>query len=203
MQPSFHVQIEFTLRRGHPALRGMPTFKMVRASTSCCLARSLGSLSARNQSVCEAGCLKIAHEACSFYDYNIATQRCLFCAQCDPGYKDPAVASWSRYGYEHGTLALERLLNTSNYSRIVYKRQVQMRLRVLWLHLLAEPILLELGRIGVCKWSTSSVPWRPFFMALDRFANPLNALWVAGEEQPGLPMPSGSCESHHISIPAL
>lgn len=71
-----------------------------------------------------------------------------------------------------------------NYSVALYgapNRVDVSSIRIVWLWMLPLQVLQVIGHSGgACKYD-SGYPWRPFLVALDLFANPLDAVWISWE----------------------
>lgn len=161
----------------------------------CCLMNSgalIKVVSGVNASSCEALCL--ADVRCAFISRK--EQLCALCATCVIRTRSGHFSSWSRTPLPHPVERLAPLLQGA-YSISVYGSpgMVDMAsLRIIWLPLLPSGGLRKIVQLGgVCKYE-SGYPWRPFFTALDIFANPLDAMWVSWERSPlaGFPVPNHS-----------
>lgn len=134
---------------------------------------------AENQSACEALCSREPH--CTAISRR--EKLCVLCATCKLRPQSGHFLSWSRAQLPPLLGMLGPLLQT-DYSVKLYGSQNRvdvLRLQLVWVSLLPDAAKQLIARSGgVCKYD-SGQPWRPFFAALDIFANPLDAVWLSWE----------------------
>ena len=135
--------------------------------------------SAANQSSCEALCN--AHQRCNFISRRAGM--CVLCATCKLRPQSGHFTSWSRFALPATVDEIAPHLQAA-YSEELYGAPGRVdiaSLRLVWLSLLPDAARAVLARAGgVCKYD-SGTPWRPFFAALDIFANPLDAMWLSSD----------------------
>ena len=123
------------------------------------------------RSECAAAC--VLQPQCAFFNHDVIHRHCVLCGELCALQLDFRYSTWSRQPFDSATAVLERALvhrTNRSYSLALYRRKhvvdaLLPTLRLVWLHLLPEAALHELGRSGVCKWE-SGFPWRPFFVSL-------------------------------------
>ena len=174
----------------HGTQPGNDSFSFVYSGDCCHVGggRRIISSTTTNRSACEARCRSEA--SCAYISVKGAnaqgeTQQiqCVLCATCILRQHSGHFTSWSREPMPSQVEHLGMLLQ-EEYSMQLYGAPNMVdigSLRVVWLSLLPAAALHEIARSGgVCKYE-SGYPWRPFFTALDIFANPTDALWISWE----------------------
>lgn len=152
----------------------------------CCYSntgRRLLTVNLPSRMACQERCL--SDERCNYISVKHSSHDslCVLCATCTIRKQSGHFSSWSRTQMPAPVDSIAPFLQ-GDYSTRLYGSPNMVEfssLRVVWLQLLPEGALQLIARMGgVCKYE-SGYPWRPFFMALDIFANPVDAMWVSWE----------------------